>query len=80
MKDLSDYISPENRIKFGESMHWARNEQRLSIEETAKKTQSSIESIDALETGRGQLDLLLVCKLLELYKEKVFINVESYND
>lgn len=80
MKDLSDYISPENRIKFGESMHWARNEQRLSIEETAKKTQSSIESIDALETGRGQLDLPLVCKLLELYKEKVFINVESYND
>lgn len=80
MKDLSDYISPENRIKFGESMHWARNERRLSIEETAKKTQSSIESIDALETGRGQLDLPLACKLLELYKEKVFINVESYND
>lgn len=80
MKDLSDYISPENRIKFGESMHWVRNERRLSIEETAKKTQSSIEGIDALETGRGQLDLPLACKLLELYKEKVFINVESYND
>lgn len=80
MKDLSDYISPENRIKFGESMHWVRNERRLSIEETAKKTQSSIEGIDALETGHGQLDLPLACKLLELYKEKVFINVESYND
>lgn len=80
MKDLSDYISPENRIKFGESMHWVRNERRLSIEETAKKTQSSIDGIDALETGRGQLDLPLACKLLELYKEKVFINVESYND
>lgn len=61
-------------------MHWARTDQKLSLEETAKKAGYSIEDIDALETGRGEFNLPLTCRLLELYQEKLFINVESYND
>ena len=52
----------------------------LSIEDAAQKTKCSVEEIDALETGRKGLDLMLVCKLLRLYKERLYINVESYND
>ena len=80
VKNLSDFISPDNLRNFGESMHWARTDQKLSLEETAKKAGCSVEDIDALETGRKGLDLTLVCKLLKLYKEKLYINVESYND
>ena len=80
VKNLSDFISPDNLRNFGESMHWARTDQKLSLEETAKKAGCSIEYIDALETGRGEFNLPLTCRLLELYQEKLFINVESYND
>lgn len=80
VKNLSDFISPDNLRSFGESMHWARTDQKLSLEETAKKAGCSIEDIDALETGRGEFNLPLTCRLLELYQEKLFINVESYND
>lgn len=48
-------------------MHWARTDQKLSLEETAKKAGCSIEDIDALETGRGEFNLPLTCRLLELY-------------
>ena len=80
VKNLADFISSVRRIKFGESLHWARTDQKLSLEETAKKAGCSIEDIDALETGRGEFNLPLTCRLLELYQEKLFINVESYND
>ena len=68
------------QIKLGENLHWARREQLLGIEDAAEKAGCSVEDIDALETGRKGLDLTLVCKLLKLYKEKLYINVESYND
>ena len=52
----------------------------MGIEDAAEKAGCSVEDIDAQETGRKGLDLTLVCKLLKLYKEKLYINVESYND
>ena len=80
VQELLDFISKECQIKLGENLHWARRERLLSIEDAAKKAECSVEDIDALETGRKGLDLMLVCKLLKLYKERLYINVESYND
>ena len=80
VQELLDFISKECQIKLGENLHWARREQLLGIEDAAEKAGCSAEDIDALETGRKGLDLTLVCKLLKLYKEKLYINVESYND
>ena len=80
VQELLDFISKECQIKLGENLHWVRRERLLSIEDAAKKAECSVEDIDALETGRKGLDLMLVCKLLKLYKERLYINVESYND
>ena len=80
VQELLEFISTECQIKLSENLHWARREHLLSIEDAAKKAGCSVEDIDALETGRKGLDLTLVCKLLKLYKEKLYINVESYND
>ena len=80
MQELLDFISKECQIKLGENLHWVRRERLLSIENVAQKAKCSVEDIDALETGRKGLDLMLVCKLLRLYKERLYINVESYND
>ena len=80
VQELLDFISKECQINLGENLHWARREQLLGIEDAAEKAGCSVEDIDALETGRKGLDLTLVCKLLKLYKEKLYINVESYND
>ena len=71
VQELLDVISKECQT---------RRERLLSIENVAQKTKCSVEEIDALETGRKGLDLMLVCKLLRLYKERLYINVESYND
>lgn len=80
VQELLEFISAECQTKLGENLHWARRERLLSIEDAAKKAECSVEDIDALETGRKGLDLMLVCKLLKLYKERLYINVESYND
>lgn len=80
VQELLDFISKECQIKLGENLHWVRRERLLSIEDAAQKAKCSVEDIDALETGRKELDLMLVCKLLRLYKERLYINVESYND
>lgn len=80
MQELLDFISKECQTRLGENLHWARRERLLSIEDAAPKAKCSVEDIDALETGRKGLDLMLVCKLLRLYKERLYINVESYND
>lgn len=80
VQELLDFISKECQIKLGENLHWVRRERLLSIEDAAQKAKCSVENIDALETGRKELDLMLVCKLLRLYKERLYINVESYND
>ncbi len=80
VQELLDFISKECQIKLGENLHWVRRERLLSIENVAQKAKCSVEDIDALETGRKGLDLMLVCKLLRLYKERLYINVESYND
>lgn len=80
VQELLDFISKECQIKLGENLHWVRRERLLSIEDAAQKAKCSVEDIDALETGRKGLDLMLVCKLLRLYKERLYINVESYND
>lgn len=80
VQELLDFISKECQIKLGENLHWVRREQLLGIEDAAEKAGCSAEDIDALETGRKGLDLTLVCKLLRLYKERLYINVESYND
>lgn len=80
VQELLDFISKEYQTRLGENLHWARRERLLSIENVAQKAKCSVEDIDALETGRKGLDLMLVCKLLRLYKERLYINVESYND
>ena len=80
VQELLKFISVECQIKLGENLHWVRRERLLSIEDAAQKAKCSVEDIDALETGRKELDLMLVCKLLRLYKERLYINVESYND
>lgn len=80
VQELLDFISKECQIKLGENLHWVRRERLLSIEDAAQKAKCSVEDIDALETGRKELNLMLVCKLLRLYKERLYINVESYND
>ena len=80
VQELLDFISKECQTRLGENLHWVRRERLLSIEDAAQKTKCSVEEIDALETGRKGLDLMLVCKLLRLYKERLYINVESYND
>lgn len=80
VQELLDFISKECQTRLGENLHWARRERLLSIENVAQKAKCSVEDIDALETGRKGLDLMLVCKLLRLYKERLYINVESYND
>lgn len=80
VQELLEFISKECQTRLGENLHWVRRERLLSIENVAQKTKCSVEEIDALETGRKGLDLMLVCKLLRLYKERLYINVESYND
>lgn len=79
VQELLKFISVECQTKLGVNLHWVRREHLLSIEDVAQKVGCSVEDIDALETGRKELDLTLVCKLLNIYKEKIYINLESYN-
>lgn len=79
VKDLLKFISTECQAKIGESLHWARNEQRLSIEQAAAKAHCRVQDIDDLETGRKALDLGLLCKLLEIYGERLAVSVEGYD-
>ena len=67
VQELLDFISKECQAKLGESLHWARNEQRLSIEQAAAKVQCRIQYIDDIETGQKAIDLKLLCRLLKLY-------------
>lgn len=80
VQELLKFISVECQAKLGESLHWARNEQRLSIEQAAAKAQCRIQDIDDLETGRKAIDLKLLCRLLKLYGEKLVIYLEGYED
>ena len=67
VQELLKFISVECQAKLGESLHWARNEQRLSIEQAAAKVQCRIQYIDDIETGQKAIDLKLLCRLLKLY-------------
>ena len=68
VQELLDFISKECQTRLGENLHWVRRERLLSIEDAAQKAKCSVEDIDALETGRKGLDLMLVCKLLGFFR------------
>lgn len=80
VQELLKFISAECQAKIGESLHWARNEHRLSIEQAVAKVKCQVHDIDDLETVRKALDSKLLCKLLELYDEKLVVSVEGYEN
>jgi len=80
VQNILDFSSAECRLRLGENLHWARNEQRLSIEQAAAKAHCLIQEIDELETSEKPIDLNLLCKLLQFYNEKLVIDLEGYND
>lgn len=76
MKLTKDILTEASLLDFGDSVHWLRADNNLTLPQAAGRLGLSPQALEELETGRAEtIDFGLLCKLCKLFKTRLSLDL-----
>lgn len=76
MKLTKDILTEASLLDFGDSVHWLRADNNLTLPQAARRLGLSPQALEELETGRADaIDFRLICKLCKLFKTRLTLDL-----